>query len=340
MTEKGRELEKQLLEKDRRIHELEGQLLLRSKDKYHQEAARKVELVWKEGKKAPFAYESYCDAVVDGSKVYFRGGKHQLFTYNISDNNWLQLPDCPFYGCSLAILNGQPTTIGGQPCTNKLMSLTNECKWTEKFPPMPTKRMNATAVCTGTVLIIAGGIGENGILATMEVLNLETSQWSTAVDLPKSLSYCSAAVHGDHLYMFGGGSGVSSVYTCSMRALLQTCTQKLSLEEHTSALSLSNSSSGVWSKLPDLPVTRSTCLTFCDQLLAVGGMNSDIKPTTAVYTYNQDINSWNEISHMITARRGCFAAVLPNKQLMVVGGWNMINDRWCYSDSIELGSLI
>jgi hypothetical protein len=97
MTEKERELgqqvesrererakfEKQLLEKDKQIHELEGQLLLRSKDKNHREAARKVKLAWREGKKAPFAYGRFCDAVVDGSKVYFRGGGDQLFTYNI-----------------------------------------------------------------------------------------------------------------------------------------------------------------------------------------------------------------------------------------------------------------
>ena len=116
-------LEKQLLEKDRQLHELEGQLLLRSKDKHHQEAARKVDrkesikLAWREleGKKAPFAYERFCDAVIDSSKVYFRGGGHELFTYNISDSSWLQLPDCPFGSCSLAIVNGQLTTIGGGP---------------------------------------------------------------------------------------------------------------------------------------------------------------------------------------------------------------------------------
>ena len=68
-------LEKQLLEKDRQLHKQEEQLLLRSKDKDHQEAARKVDrkenikLAWREGKKAPFAYERFCDAVVDGSKV-------------------------------------------------------------------------------------------------------------------------------------------------------------------------------------------------------------------------------------------------------------------------------
>jgi hypothetical protein len=346
---------KRLLEKDGQLHKLEGQLLLRSKDKNHQEAAGKVKLAWREGKKAPFTYVRLCDAVtvVECSKVYFQGNIDQLFTYNISESSWLKLPKCPFRNCSLAILNGQLSTIGGQPFTNKLMILTNECKWTEKFPPMPTKRRSVTAVCTGTLLIVAGGIGENGVLATVEVLNFETSRWSTAVDLPEPLFCCSAAVHGDQLYVLGGGMFDKSVYTCSVSALLQTCTQKSSLEEGISALSLSrslvgtfkralslsNSSSGVWSKLPDLPVTWSTCVTFCGQLLAVGGGDSDNKPTTAVYMYNQATNSWNVISHMTTARRDCFVTLLPNNQLMVVGGQTKINDEWTYSDSVELGSL-
>ena len=337
-------LEKRLLEKDRQLHEMEGRLLLGSKDKNHQETSRKVEniqLALREGKKTPFAYQRFCDAVIDGSTVYCLGSDYRLFAYNISDNSWLHLPDCPFYGFSLAILNSQPTTIGGGPLTNKLMSLTDDCKWTEKFPPMPTKRMFATAVCTGRVLIIAGGFGEQHTgLATVEVLNFETSQWSTAVDLPKSSFCCSAALHGDQLYMLGGGIFDKSVYACSVSALLQICTQKSSLEECTSALSLSNSSSSVWSRRPDLPVKESTCVTFCGQLLAVGGTDSGNKPTTAIYMYNEATSSWNVISHMATARKNCFATILPTNQLMVVGGEIKNNDRWTYSDSVEFGSLI
>ena len=142
-------LEKQLLEKDRQLHELEGQLL-RLRDQKQLEATKKVDrkdnikLVWREGKKAPFAHRRYCDAVVDGSKVYFQDGNCLLFTYNISDKRWSRLPDCLVSCSSLVILNDQPTTIGGTPSgdppfTKKVMTLTTKGKWIEKFPPMPTK---------------------------------------------------------------------------------------------------------------------------------------------------------------------------------------------------------
>ena len=201
------------------------------------------------------------------------------------------------------------------------MSLTTEGKWLEKFPPMPTKRTFVTAVCTGTDLVVAGGMGEDyEMLTTVEVLNIQNHQWSTAVDLPEPSQYYSVTVCDDQLYMLGRAYGfysTKSVYTCSVSALLQTCIQRSSLEECTSALSLSSSSSGddkgVWSKLADLPATQSTSVTFCGQLLTIGGRDSDKKPTTAVYLYNPSTNSWNVISHMTTARRYCFCCHSPRQ---------------------------
>jgi hypothetical protein len=205
---------------------------------------------------------------------------------------------------------------------------------------MPTERYFVIAVCTGTFLIVAGGVGKSGMLTTVEVLNLENCQWSTAVDLPELLQYHSVTVCGDQLYMLGGAHDyhlpTKSVYTCSVSALLQTYTQRSLVGTFQHALSLSIGSSGVWSKLPDLPVKESTCVTFCGQLLAVGGSDSDNKPTTAVYKYNQATNSWNVIGHMTTARSRPFAAVLPNNQLMIVGG---VTERGTSSGTVEFGSL-
>ena len=345
--------EERLLEKDRRLCELEGQLI-RSREQPQMPQHLKVagmkidkgdniKLMWREGQKAPFASNRWSDAIVDGNKVYFLDINNCLGTYDISDKVWSQLSRAPYNCSTLTILKGLPTTIGGYPPTNKLMSLT-EGKWIEKFPSMPTKRHFVTAVCTGTALIVAGGLGVMyEELKTVKVLNIENRQWSTAVDLPESLQCYSATVCGDQLYMLGGAHRTiptKSVYTCSVSALLQTCTQRSSLEERTSALSLSNSNSGgtgVWSKLADLPVMESTCVTFYGQLLAIGGGDSRNKPTTAVYMYNPSTNSWNVISHMTTARIRPFAAVLPDNQLMVVGG---INDKGTYSDSVEFGDLV
>jgi hypothetical protein len=366
--ERERQLEDSKLERnafEKQLHEFEKELLMwRDGAKYtqHLKAAAtnvhidtgkrdNIKLRWREGRSALFASKRWSDAIVDRNRVYLLDDNSRLWTYGINNKRWLQLSKAPYQCAGFVILDGLPTTVGGD-ITNKLMSLTLEGKWTEKFPPMPTQRRFVSAACTETDLIVAGGVGKDAeVLLTVEVLNIEDRQWSTAVDLPEPLQCQSATVSGDQLYMLGGAHGhvlTKSVYTCSVSALLRTCTQRSVGTQRSlvgsfkRALSLSSSSSdasiGVWSKLPDLPVIKSTCVTFYGQLLAVGGMDSD-KPTTAVYTYNQITNSWNVIGLMTTARRGCFAVLLPNNQLMVVGGETEIDHKWADSDLVEFGNL-
>ena len=64
----------------------------------------------------------------------------------------------------------------------------------------------------------------------------------------------------------------------------------------------------------------STSITLQGQLLAIGGVDADGKPSTAVHVHNQTTDSWKTDSHMTTPRTKCIVAVLPDNQLMVVGG--------------------
>ena len=133
---------------------------------------------------------------------------------------------------------------------------------------MPTKRSHTTALCTGTALIVAGGEGEGGaILSTVEVMNTENYQWSTAADLPQPMHGTSATVCGDRMiiYMLGGfyksetssTSASKSVYTCSVNALLLSCVP--------SSKHKKTPNSSVWRQVADLPLARSTCETFHGQ---------------------------------------------------------------------------
>ena len=198
------------------------------------------------------------------------------------------------------------------PFTNQLFSLTGEGSgrmWTREFPPMPTKRFRSTALCTLAALIIAGGVNKNmSTLQTVEVLNIETRQWSTATDLPQATMYAPAAFCGDQVYILGE----AKMYTCSVFTLIQSCKSFLA--------SIRNTGARVWERVAALPVTSTTCVPVHGQLLAIGGKDSDKKSTAAVHMYNPTTDSWEVISHMGTPRWECIVAVLPNNQLMVVGG--------------------
>ena len=126
------------------------------------------------------------------------------------------------------------------------------------------------------------------------------------------------------------------MYSCLLDSLLLSAGFKSPGERLVSTLTRS-SKGNIWNRVADLPVTHSTGVTLHGQLLAIGGRDSDYKPTTAVHVYQPTTNSWEVISHMTTPRYKCLVAVLPNNQLMVVGGKNIGNER---RDSVEFGRVL
>ena len=289
--------------------------------------ATDMELVWRNGKPAPKAMYRYCHAAVDSIRVYCNAdGDRSIYCYNVSIDNWTRLPDCPNICCSFVVINNMLTAIGGLNgghYSNNVYSLKGRT-WVEDFPPMPTKRTVATVVCIRSVLIVAGGYSQphqyRSSECPVEVMNVENQQWSTAASIPvtKQLARASGVICGDQFYVLGEIDS-KSVYSCSLSDLLQSC-QSESKEASTQL------QSNVWRKHADLPLYRSTCVSLCDNLLAIGGIGNAFRLTKdtgskAVYAYKPTTNSWKVISEMSMARYDCFAVTLPTtNELMVVGG--------------------
>ena len=316
-----------------------------------------IQLRWRVGEKAPCGIGRYCDAVKHNDTVYCMYAgivSNIIYAYNIPSSNWSSIPDCPQRsGLAISVVDGLLTTIGGYghnfKNTNKLLSLTGEGsgrKWIEKFPPMPTKRSCVAALCTGTALMVAGGSDDNSPkLKIIEVLNTETQQWHTAPDLPEPLANPTLTLCCDLVYLLGGfnkDSTTNTAYSCSLDSLLSSTGSK-SLGGHLVSM-LRRSSKGsilVWNKIADLPLKLSASITLQDQLLAIGGVDADGKPSTAVHVYDPTTNSWEIISHMTTPRSKCIVADLPDNQLMVVGGrTDTTSTSMIFCDSVEFGRVI
>ena len=138
-------------------------------------------------------------------------------------------------------------------------------------------------------------------------------------------------VCGDSIYLLGGCGDrkwINEVYSCSLTMLLSVHNR------HKRALSRS---SDVWTRVADLPVSRSTAVSLHGHLIAVGGEVSDYQPTSDIHRYNPSTDSWEVISHMALPRAQCFAAVLPDNQVMIVGGFTKGNET---IDSIEFGAFL
>lgn len=185
--------------------------------------AGKVKLAWTGGEPAPEAISRrQGTAVVHRNTTYF-SHKHNVYSYQVSEDKWTKLPVCKYEHFAMAVVNNLLTTIGGynegwlhDKRTRSLLSLA----WKEVFPPMPTKRSRVAAANTPTHLIVAGGRDHSGEgLATVEVLNTETLQWSTASSLP----------HTVPVSHYVAGAHISPNTTKCCLALWKTCSSLASL---------------------------------------------------------------------------------------------------------------
>ena len=283
-------------------------------------------MTWREGKKAPEGMRRGA-AVVDGNTAYFRPyDSSRVYSYQniLGNEQWSRLPDNPNKAFCLAVIDGLLTSVGGYDSrykdTNTLLSLTGESErkqWSEVFPPMPTPRYNTACITTEKALVVAGGTaGDDKDLSTVEVMDINTKQWTTVHPLPQKLRLPSGIVCGDSLYLAGryiGGSASTSVFTCSLPDLWQP-------ETLGSRIRRTLTRSNVWKEISSLPVIRSTLASFGGHLLAIGGRDDSLNPTTDVYRYDSHTDSWHVISQMKNKRSLCLAVTLPEDQLIIVGG--------------------
>ena len=283
--------------------------------------ASDIKLRWRMGEPAPMemSNDGLCNAVVGESVVYFNAGPYSrdMYSYDVNSKVWTRLPDCPYEYSSFAVVDNVLIAIGGQlhgECTNKLLSLkqdTQPAQWVEELPSMPTKRYGAASICTNTALIVAGASG--GARAdVVEVLDIETRQWSVAASLPEGVYCASGVIIEDRLYIVD--VDLRDCYSCSLSDLLRSC-------QPVSQSNTSGTATSVWSKLADLPEPNTTCVSLCGHLLAIGGGDAR-RRSKSVYIYKSATNNWEKISEMLEPRSECFAVTLPTNTVMVVGGWN------------------
>ena len=276
--------------------------------------------------------------MVCGRFLYVLCGNNQrrLCAYDWVRDGWTELrPPPPLDDGTLANVHNTLLDIGGflrdsGDKTNRLHDLSTSggsYVWAETYPPMPTRRDSVAATCYGSYLVVAGGI-ERSYLRTVEVLQLEEKQWLRAASLPSEIFSGSASICGDRLYLLGGWVALStitySVMTCSLRALVNSCRDVAEDQPKNAERKPENGDEKeeVWSYAPMLPVTKSSCVSFRGELLAVGGQLKTGEPTARIWRYDAVGRRWAEFGECLEARSQCYVAALPDdRQLVVAGGF-------------------
>ena len=334
MTRQIVQLEHTLQQKDNALVAQDVALTVNKKDaqqKLHTTAAvPPLRLCWQNGTNTPLPILGESSAVA-GKIAYFYSWWHKkILLYNSEIGTWAILPKLPRTHFSIAVINMVLTAIGGKQgdaSTKTLVSLSDQQKWMQQFPAMKHYHNNSAIACTGTHLIVAGGYGPDEKLAPVEVMDILTKHWLTATNLPYSWRQASSTVCDDKMFIAGGfakGSQTKSVIMCNLRELLHSTAPQFSR----------HSTHCVWREIATLPVYHSTLVSFEGELYAVGGCEADRSPSSEVYRYKMNTNSWTICSQMKIKRYQCFAVPISNK-LLVVGGFQGDRD----TDSVEIASF-
>ena len=266
----------------------------------------------------------HTDAVVDGNVAYFTTCySKQVYAFNLSTEQWVQLPDSTVKDTTLSVVNGRLTAIGGADDQSEpqnslyiLLGRGENRKWVDGLlPPMPTKRFCVIAILTENALIVIGGRTRLTVaLREVEVLNTKTNKWAKPTYLPHALTYASAALCNGRIYV----NENRPVFTCSLTDLIETCRPKI-FEGQTS-----RRPSPVWTEIAYQPYYYSVFVNDNGNLLAIGGVDSEasinLNPSTNISKYDPQSNSWQTVGQLDKPRARCFAVVFPSK-IIVVGGY-------------------
>ena len=300
-------------------------------------------LSWKEGSTAPPECQiSKGYSVIKGDIVYVSSSRNKISTYNCSTKSWSVLPECPTSEFAMVDINGNLTIIGG--CSKQTLysnclytfyeDSTGKQYWNDDYPRMPTKRKSVAAICTQSVLVVAGGEGEGEyILTKVEVMDINTHAWSSTVSLPSGRKNASIAACGHCLYLIGGryyNEDKTSTYACSLSVLL-SMRQPDSIFKQITLIDRLR----YWVRVADVPVIRAASISFGGQLYVIGGKNADGQTVNTVYMYDLSVNSWTLTSRLVKERYSCVASVLQNNCLIVFGGQT---DGEIYLSTSEIAS--
>ena len=301
-----------------------------------EEGTEPIKLHWRNESSCPIETNGERFAV-QGKTVYFCDvqSNTKVLKYNSETGEWAIL-ECPKKFFSIAVVKGLVTAVSGEQsdeASKVLLSLTGQQMWSELFPPMIYHCNVPGVASTSTSLIVAGGWGlkDRKSMAQVELLDLDSFQWSTVANLPHPRHQSSVAICGGKLYVGAGlcdGKTYSSVLTCALSDLVQSSlSQSQSLAARlSSALKFYSTPSTMWTEIAELPVKRSSLVVLQGRLLSIGGIKED-GYSSAVLQYDTATNTWKSIGHMNNKRSVCLAASLPGNKIIVVGGFNKPGTR-------------
>ena len=228
---------------------------------------------------------------------------------------WHTLPPYSAEKFAMTTIHNKLVLVGGRHNLDAVDQLgvwqTDSNQWTRPFPPMPTPRSSPSATSYKHWLVVAGGSRFNSSL-NVEVLNVDSNQWSAGPSIPTPWQSMKSTTMGDTWYLMGGYDGwgfPTGDYYISLEAL--------------ASLSATDSSN-IWRKLPSPNYSYSCPLNSEGSLLVFGGWDREKKcGVSTIQRYVPETNTWVAAGELPLDVYDC-TCIITSGKLYVIGGRNVI----------------
>ena len=284
-----------------------------------------------------------------GGSSLIEDALHQVYVYDISTDQWDQLPPSGQYLGIPHIIGGKLVIIGGRLSatkkrTNKVLTFDDDNQaWTSYYPDLLSVRSKPGVVSHLENVIVAGGTRPTSehdesrvIQDDIEVLNwIENSHWRKAtIKLPVPMwNFAPTVTSDDHLLIVGYddvNERSNGVYKIPIANITASVNQQYNSDTPTK-----------WTRLTAADHWRTTLVPSSSPPAVVGGRDHNGITTADIKIYDNSNKSWKKFGSLSSIRSRVAVAAVYNNAIIIIGGstkgGSVVNTKSSSVAVVELG---
>ena len=264
-------------------------------------------------------------AVLHDKKVYIMAGAspdynayEHVYCYNITTDQWKQLPSPGHYMGALQTIDSKLIVIGGRDnvtdkITNKVSTYINN-NWTDHFPNLLRARNNPGVVSHSDYVIVVGGVKSiDTIYDDIEVLNTtQPSQWlMSTILLPKPMWGIFPTISNNMMLIVGYNAAEQyrGVYRLPVDKIISFMTQQDYSDQPTQ-----------WMELPSAPHCSTITIPNSHPPVIIGGHDLQYVPTSSITMLDDFSLKWKRVSFLSSPRHSVAAVSIDPDTILIIGG--------------------